>query len=74
MNANTMITHAAMREGARSADNMLRTVAGWWGAMMRRRQAQRAERFLLSQPEHLLRDIGIARSEITAVVHGAIER
>ena len=39
-------------------------------AMARRRQARRDELFLRNQSDHLLRDIGIKRAEITAIVQG----
>ena len=41
-----------------------------WRAMMRHRAARRDEHFLLSQPDYILRDIGIGRGEIEAAVRG----
>ena len=74
MTTNTTISHGSMRSSLRVAENRIATpsaIAGWWRAMLQRSQARRDARFLLGQPDHLLRDIGLARSEIAAVVRGA---
>jgi uncharacterized protein YjiS (DUF1127 family) len=41
-----------------------RLLAGW----QKRRQMRRDETWLLSQPDYLLRDIGISRREIDATI------
>jgi uncharacterized protein YjiS (DUF1127 family) len=38
-------------------------------ALIRRGRMRRDEAFLLSQPDYMLRDIGIGRSEIYAAIH-----
>jgi len=42
-------------------------MARWW-------QIREDERLLRSQPDHLLRDVGIEREEISAVLRGAVSR
>jgi uncharacterized protein YjiS (DUF1127 family) len=45
-------------------------IAACWNAMARHRATRRDEHFLLSQPDYILRDIGIGRGEIEAAVRG----
>jgi len=45
-------------------------ISACWSAVVRHRATRRDEHFLLSQPDYILRDIGIGRSEIEAAVRG----
>ena len=45
-------------------------IAACWNAMVRHRTRRRDEYFLLSQPDYILRDIGIGRGEIESAVRG----
>ncbi|HVY99220.1 MAG TPA: hypothetical protein VHA35_06960 [Dongiaceae bacterium] len=45
-------------------------IAACWTALVRQRAVRRDEHFLLSQPDYILRDIGIGRGEIEAAVRG----
>ena len=47
-----------------------RALRKWWNALVQRRAAKRDERFLASQPDYILRDIGIGRGEIEFAVRG----
>ena len=57
----------------------MRALAWPWrllATLARRSRMRRDEAFLLRQPDHMLRDIGIGRSEIYAAIHsrGRFER
>lgn len=75
MNANTTLTHATRRSATRPAqparfaviDVVRGAVVRWW-------QIRRDERLLLGQPDHLLRDVGIARRDIRAVLRSGMPR
>ena len=43
-------------------------------AYARRRRMREDERFLLSQPDHILKDMGISRAEIEGAVRGSLRR
>ena len=45
-------------------------IVGLWKAAVLRRARRRDEFFLLSQPDYILRDIGIGRGEIESAVRG----
>jgi uncharacterized protein YjiS (DUF1127 family) len=45
-------------------------IAAAWRAVARQRAVRRDEYFLLSQPDYILRDIGIGRGEVEAAVRG----
>jgi uncharacterized protein YjiS (DUF1127 family) len=45
-------------------------ISACWNAMVRHRATRRDEHFLLSQPDYILRDIGIGRGEIESAVRG----
>jgi len=45
-------------------------IAACWTAMVRQRSVRRDEYFLMSQPDYILRDIGIGRGEIESAVRG----
>jgi uncharacterized protein YjiS (DUF1127 family) len=49
---------------------LLRRMRRGWEMLQRRRRARRDELFLLSQPDYILRDIGIGRGEIEFAVRG----
>ena len=78
MNANTTMSPASTRSSARRARPALFAVidimAGASMAMARWWQIREDERLLQSQPDHLLRDVGIARAEIGAVLRGEVTR
>lgn len=42
----------------------------WMAAILLWHRVRRDERFLLDQPDHLLKDIGLARTDISPVVRG----
>ncbi|HVZ01454.1 MAG TPA: hypothetical protein VHA35_18240 [Dongiaceae bacterium] len=78
MSANTTLTHASSRRGAGRARAAVAAltdlladapmaVARWW-------QIRQDERLLRSQPDHLLRDVGIDRARIRAALRGQVER
>lgn len=66
MSQMTASTATKLRGGAEPKPSGLlsRLFAAW----LRRRQMRRDEMWLLRQPDYLLRDIGIDRSEIEAIV------
>jgi uncharacterized protein YjiS (DUF1127 family) len=78
MNANTTFTRPSSPSSARRARTamfaVLDIMAGASIAMARWWQIREDERFLQSQPEHLLRDVGIARAEIRAALRGDVQR
>jgi uncharacterized protein YjiS (DUF1127 family) len=45
-------------------------IVACWNAVVRHRSMRRDEYFLLSQPDYILRDIGIGRGEVEAAVRG----
>lgn len=45
-------------------------ITACWNAVVRHRATRRDEYFLMSQPDYILRDIGIGRGEIEAAVRG----
>jgi uncharacterized protein YjiS (DUF1127 family) len=45
-------------------------ITACWQAVVRHRARRRDEHFLLSQPDYILRDIGIGRGEIESAVRG----
>jgi len=45
-------------------------IIGCWEAVVRHRATRRDEYFLMSQPDYILRDIGIGRGEIESAVRG----
>jgi uncharacterized protein YjiS (DUF1127 family) len=45
-------------------------ISACWNAVVSHRARRRDEHFLLSQPDYILRDIGIGRGEIEAAVRG----
>ena len=49
-------------------------ITACWSAILRHRARRRDEHFLLSQPDYILRDIGIGRGEIEAAVRGRPRR
>jgi uncharacterized protein YjiS (DUF1127 family) len=78
MNANPTLSHATSNRTARRVRPALfavidimagasMTMARWW-------QVRQDERLLLSQPDHLLRDVGIAREDIRTTVRGHAQR
>ena len=64
--------HAAMKRTplAPIAD----AISACWSAVLRHRARRRDEHFLLSQPDFILRDIGIGRGEVEAAVRGRHSR
>ena len=49
-------------------------IGACWSAVSRHRATRRDEHFLLSQPDYILRDIGIGRGEIESAVRGRYSR
>ncbi len=49
-------------------------IGGCWSAVLLHRATRRDEYFLASQPDYILRDIGIGRGEIEAAVRGRRRR
>jgi len=49
-------------------------ITACWNAVVRHRARRRDEHFLLSQPDYILRDIGIGRGEIESAVRGRRSR
>ena len=45
-------------------------IGACWSAIVRHRATRRDAYFLMSQPDYILRDIGIGRSEIETAVRG----
>ena len=45
-------------------------IGACWRSMVRHRATRRDAYFLMSQPDYILRDIGIGRSEIESAVRG----
>ena len=78
MNANTTLSPTSPRSNARRARPAMFAVidimAGASMAMARWWQIREDERLLQSQPDHLLRDVGIEREEISAMLRGEITR
>jgi uncharacterized protein YjiS (DUF1127 family) len=53
-----------------SFGNVTDAITACWRAVLRHRATRRDAHFLLSQPDYILRDIGIGRGEIEAAVRG----
>ena len=74
MSANPTLSPATSTRAARRARPALFAVidlmAGASMAMARWWQVREDERLLLSQPDHLLRDVGIAREDIRTTLRG----
>ena len=49
-------------------------IVAFWRAVVLHRAMRRDEHFLLSQPDYILRDIGIGRGEIETAVRGRARR
>jgi uncharacterized protein YjiS (DUF1127 family) len=77
MNANSTLTQASDRRASRvrplafgvvaAVARGLMAAARWW-------RIRQDEHLLLSQPEHLLRDIGIDRRQIPTVLRTGLRR
>ena len=71
MTANTTFSPASSHANALRANSTffaaINAVARWW-------QVRQDERLLLSQPDHLLLDVGIERKNIRAVLRGDLQR
>jgi uncharacterized protein YjiS (DUF1127 family) len=78
MNANPILSHATRHNESRRARPARHAIVdmaiGASLAVVRWWRIRQDEHLLLSQPDHLLRDIGIARQDIRAVLRSGMSR
>jgi len=78
MNANSPLSatspHSNARRARPAAFAVIDIMAGASMALARWWHIRQDERLLQSQPDHLLRDVGIEREEIRAVLRGDVQR